>query len=85
MRRYEIRLTREAEKDIVRLSPKLREKLRRILAEVLAVDPYSGKKLVGDLTGYHSFRLTYQDRVVHTIDDPNATIIVHRARTHYGE
>jgi Txe/YoeB family toxin of toxin-antitoxin system len=82
---YRVRFTREAEKDIAKLSPKLRAKLKDIVRNRLALEPYSGKPLVGPLKGYYSVRLSYQDRVVYSIHDDEPTVIVIRARTHYGD
>lgn len=80
---FEIRLTREAVKDAGKLSPKLKEKLRQILMHRIAVEPHAGKRLVGDLTGFYSWRLSFHDRIVYTIE--GRTVFVHRARTHYGD
>ena len=82
---YEIRVTRHAEKDIQKLSPKLKDKLYDILTEVLAVNPCEGKKLMGDLEGSYSLRLTYQDRIVYSIDSKKKIVYLERARTHYGD
>lgn len=82
---YEVRLTREAVKDLAKLSPKLKKKLRDILENRIAVVPFSGKRLVGDLECYYSVRLTYQDRIVYSVDEGRRLVIVHRTRTHYGE
>jgi len=82
---YEIRLTRRAEKDVKKLKPQLRRKLYEILVEVIAHDPFQGKKLVGDLVGSYSYRLTYKDRIVYSIDARNRVVYVERAATHYGE
>lgn len=82
---YTIRITRQARKDIDTLTPKLKQKLHAILVNVLACDPYEGKKLIGDLAGSYSYRLTYQDRIVYSIDESTKTIYIERARTHYGE
>jgi Txe/YoeB family toxin of toxin-antitoxin system len=82
---YRIRFTRQAEKDVKRLTPKLREKLKAILRKRLALDPYSGKALVGDLKGYYSMRLSYQDRIVYSIHDDELLVLVIRARSHYGD
>ena len=79
---YEVRFTREALKDIERLSPRLKEKLKEIVLNQIAVDPRAGKKLVGDLQGFYSVRLTYQDRIVYSIDQKNRMMFVHRAKTH---
>lgn len=82
---YEVRLTKEAVKDLKKLTPRLKKKLREILENHIAIEPCSGKKLVGDLEGYYSVRLTYQDRILYTIDEDQKIIFVHRCRTHYGE
>ncbi len=82
---WEVRFTKQAKKDVERLSPKLKSKLRDILLEVLARDPYEGKKLLGDLAGSYPYRLTYRDRIVYSLDEERRIIYVERARTHYGE
>jgi Txe/YoeB family toxin of Txe-Axe toxin-antitoxin module len=82
---YALRFTREAAKDARKLTPKLKMKLRDILTNVVAVEPRTGKRLVGDLTGFYSVRLTYQDRIVYTVDERRREITIHRARTHYGD
>ena len=83
--KYEIRVTHRAEKDIRKLSPKLKSKLYDVLTEVLAQDPFQGEKLIGDLQGSYSYRLTYQDRIVYSIDNKGKVVYIERARTHYGE
>lgn len=85
MTHYEVRFTKEALKDIRKLSTRLKNKLKEILLNQIAVDPHSGKKLVGDLRGFYSARLTYQDRIVYSIDEKKRVVFVHRARTHYSE
>lgn len=81
---YDIRITRRAEKDIGKLTPKLKRKLYEILTEVIAQEPFQGKKLVGDLAGSYSHRLTYKDRIVYSIDTKNKVVYIERAATHYG-
>lgn len=85
LRSYDIRLTRQAKKDIDKLSPKLKAKLKDILLEVIARDPYEGKKLLGDLAGSYSYRLSLKDRIVYSIDEVERVVYIERARTHYGE
>ena len=82
---YRIRFTRQAAKDVEKLSPKLRAKLKDLLRRRLAVDPYSDKALLGDLRGYYSVRLSLKDRVVYSVHDEELVVLVIRARTHYGE
>ncbi|OGW90832.1 MAG: toxin of toxin-antitoxin system [Omnitrophica bacterium RIFCSPHIGHO2_02_FULL_63_14] len=83
--RYQVLLTHEAIKDVETLTPKLRLKLQQILDTVLTTTPHAGKRLVGDLAGNRSLRLTYQDRILYRIDDTRRIVYVKRARTHYGE
>ncbi|MDB9412065.1 type II toxin-antitoxin system RelE family toxin [Microcystis aeruginosa] len=82
---YEVRFTKEAKKDVDKLTPKLKKKLKSIIQDTLSISPYSGKKLVGDLTGFYSIRLSYQDRILYTINDQQKLIYIHRTKTHYGE
>ena len=83
--RWEIRFTKQAKKDVERLSLRLRAKLRDILLEALANNPYEGIKLLGDLAGSYSYRLTYKDRIVYSLDEERRIVYIERARTHYGE
>lgn len=84
-RGWEIRFTKQAKKDIDLLSPELRKKLRELLVESVVKDPFIGKRLLGDLAGSYSVRLTFQDRVIYSLDEVNRVIYVERARTHYGQ
>lgn len=83
--RYHIELTKQAQKDIAKLSPKLKSKLKNILRNKISVAPESGKALVGDLKGYFSVRLSFQDRIVYRIENDRCVVVVIRAKTHYGE
>ena len=80
---FQILITRRAQKDVATLTPKLRKKLREILVNRIAVNPFDGKKLVGDLKGCWSVRLTLKDRVVYSIDEDERIVYILRARTHY--
>ena len=82
---YAIRFTKEAAKDVDKLPPRLKEKLKVILRQQVAPNPRCGKRLVGDLAGLLSLRLTYKERVVYSVDDDTRTVFIHRARTHYGD
>lgn len=82
---FEVRITHRAEKDIKTLSPKLKKKLQDILTEVIARNPFEGKKLLGDLEGSYSYRLSYQDRIVYSINREKRIVYIERARTHYGD
>ena len=82
---YAIRFTKEAAKDVDRLPPRLKEKLKVVLREQVAPNPRCGKRLVADLAGFFSLKLSYKDRLVYSVDDDSRTVFVHRARTHYGD
>jgi len=82
---YAIRFTKEAVKDLDKLPLRLKEKLRVVFQKKGGPDTRCGKRLVGDLAGFFSLRLSYKDRVVYSVDDDSQTVFVHRARTHYGD
>jgi len=82
---FDVRITRRAEKDIKKLSPKVKDKLYDILVEVISKNPFQGKKLIGDLEGSYSYRLTYKDRIVYSIDAKRGIVYLERAKTHYGD
>lgn len=82
---YAIRFTKEAVKDVTKLPPRLKDKLKVVLLQQVAIEPRCGKRLVGDLSGFYSLRLTFKDRLVYSIDEDSHTVFVHRARTHYGD
>jgi toxin YoeB len=51
MASFEILFSKQAQKDIALLTPKQKEKLQVILQQVIAINPYVGKALKGDLKG----------------------------------
>ena len=85
MKPYTILFTKVAARDVIKLPPRLKNKLKIVLQQQVAPNPLCGKKLVGDLAGFFSLRLSYKDRLVYSIDEERRIIYVHRARTHYGE
>ena len=80
---FRVLITRRAEKDIQKLHPRTRQKLSEILRNRIAVDPLSGKKLLGELTGCWSVRLNIRDRIVYRVDLATRTVYILRARSHY--
>ena len=83
--RFQIKFTKQAQKDTSKLSPKLKEKLKDILKNKISLFPESGKLLTGRLKGYYSVRLSFQDRIVYRIENDICIVIIVRAKTHYGE
>ena len=53
--------------------------------EIIAKNPFQGKKLLGDLAGSYSYRLSYKDRIVYSIDPKGKMAYIERAATHDGE
>lgn len=82
---FEIRITRRARKDVDSLTPRLRNKLKDILQNLIALDPFIGKKLLGELSGSYSYRLSFKDRIIYSIDEAKRVVYIERARTHYGD
>ena len=82
---YQILFSRKAQKDIVELTEQQKRKLKQILELIIAVNPYRGKALKGKLKGLHSYRLNRKDRVLYEIYETDKTVLIIRARTHYGE
>lgn len=74
---YTVRLSREAEKDLLALSRSDQVLFRRILSAVksLADDPRSGKPLVGDHKGEYSLRVGAY-RIVYELDHRSRTVFV---------
>ena len=85
MKPYTILFTKVAAKDVVKLTPRQKDKLKIVLQQQVAPNPLCGKRLVGDLAGFFSLRLSFKDRLVYSIDEEHRIVYVHRARTHYGE
>jgi len=82
-RRYRVTFSRRAIKDMEKLTPKVRAKLKDIVQNRLTTEPHGGKHLVGDLKGYRSIRLTHRDRVLYRVDEDEQRVFIVRARSHY--
>ena len=79
--------TKQAQKDAEKLAASgLKAKAQALLA-VLAVNPYQTpppfEKLVGDLSGAYSRRVSIQHRLVYEVLDDAKTVKVLRMWTHY--
>ncbi|MEB3189806.1 MAG: type II toxin-antitoxin system mRNA interferase toxin, RelE/StbE family [Snowella sp.] len=85
MANYQLLFSRQAQKDIAELSPKQKTKLQKILIEILAENPYQGKILKGSLVGLRSYRLNLKDRILYEIYESEKTILIIRAKSHYGD
>ncbi len=85
MEPFTILFSKQARKDIEQLTPKQKTKLQQVLQQIIAINPYVGKALKGDLKGLYSYRLNRTDRIVYEILSEDKVVFVIRARTHYGE
>ncbi|SHE22340.1 type II toxin-antitoxin system RelE family toxin [methanotrophic endosymbiont of Bathymodiolus puteoserpentis (Logatchev)] len=72
---YTLYFTKKAQKDIQRLSPKLKIKAKAILRNKIAYEPRAGKPLIGRLKGYYSVRLSYQDRILYRIEEDKCIVL----------
>ena len=82
---YDLIFTKQAKKDIEKLTPKNKEKLKSIILNIIKINPKDGKKLVGELKGYYSLRLNIKDRIVYRIDEENKVVYIMMCKTHYNE
>jgi len=86
---WEIYFTKQAQKDARKISqaglkPRVVE-LLKLLAENPFQNPPPYEKLVGDLTGANSRRITIQHRLIYQIYSENKKIKVLRMWTHYEQ
>ena len=84
---WELRYTKQAQKDAKKLaSSNLRGQAERLL-EILKSDPFSNpppfEKLVGDLSGSYSRRINIQHRLVYQVYVEEKTVKIIRMWTHY--
>lgn len=82
---FSVHFTPEAVKDTKKLTPKQRKKLKEIILLQLMENPFVGKKLTGNLTGFYSIRLNIHDRIVYNIDKQKKMVTILKTKTHYGE
>ena len=84
---YRVLFTKQAQKDAKRIQEAgLKPKVEALLA-VLASDPFQTppryEKLVGNLSGAYSRRITIQHRLVYQVLEPEQIVKVLRMWTHY--
>ena len=84
---WELYFTKQAQKDAKKLaSARLKEKAQKLL-EILKENPYQNpppyEKLVGDLAGAYSRRISIQHRVVYQVIEQAQIVKVLRLWSHY--
>ena len=87
MSRWRIVFTKQAQKDAKKAAAAgLRDKVEALL-DVIVEDPYRSpphfEKLVGDLTGAYSRRISIQHRLVYQVLKEARTVKILRMWTHY--
>lgn len=74
MKKYTIKYTREAKKQIEKLDKSIKPIIRKAI-ESLALNPYKGKSLSYELSGLFSFR-TSDYRIIYRIREEEVLVIV---------
>ena len=87
MVKWRIVYTRQAKKDAKKIAAAgLRQKVEKLL-EILSENPFQTpppfEKLIGDLSGAYSRRITIQHRLVYQVFQKIKTVKVMRMWTHY--
>lgn len=82
MAAYQVKLSRGAEKQLERIDQRYREKVEVVL-ELLADNPYRGKKLGGQYAGHYSIKV-WPYRIVYTIKQKELWIVVVRIAHRQG-
>ena len=84
---WELVFTRQAQKDAKKLARAGLKNKAQVLLEVLAENPFQNpppyEKLIGDLEGAYSRRITIQHRLVYQVLREEKTVKVIRLWTHY--
>ena len=84
---WRLLFTKAAQKDARKLAAAGLKPKTETLLEILARDPYQTpppfEKLVGDLSGAYSRRITIQHRLVYQVLEEERTVKVLRMWTHY--
>ena len=84
---YKIYFTKQAMKDRTLIARAGLERRAKALLDVLVKNPFQApppyEKLVGDLSGYYSRRISLQHRLVYSVDQEHQTVKILRLWTHY--
>ena len=66
MSKYSINISPGAQKQIDNLPINIKSKIDNVIADILAINPYLGKALKGDLKGRYSYRVA-DYRIIYSI------------------
>ncbi len=86
---WRILYSKYAQKDAKKLSAAGLDKKTKALIGILKEDPWRTpppyEKLVGDLQGFYSRRITIQHRLVYEVRESDRTVRILRMWSYYGE
>lgn len=84
---YKVYITKEAAKDLPKLTEAGLQKKTKALIELLKINPFQTppcyEKLIGDLKGLYSRRINIKHRLVYMIDEENKIVKIVSAWSHY--
>jgi toxin YoeB len=84
---WQVILSRQASKDAKKLAQAGLKPQAKLLLGILTENPYATpppyEKLVGNLRGFYSRRISLQHRLVYRIDESEKVVHVLRMWTHY--
>jgi len=84
---YNVELSRQSQKDLVNLKQVGLLMAARELVEIIKENPFQTpppyEKLVGNLTGKYSRRISIKHRLVYSVHEEEKTIIILRMWSHY--
>ena len=84
---WELVFTKQAQKDAKKLARTGIKKKAQILLEVITENPFQNtppyEKLIGDLTGAYSRRISIQHRLVYQVFQKEHIVKIIRLLTHY--
>ena len=85
---WELVFTKQAQKDAKKLARTGKKKKAQILLEVITENPFQNpppyEKLIGDLTGAYSRRISIQHRLVYQVFQKEHIVKIIRLWTHYA-
>ena len=84
---YKVLITKQASKDLPKLTASHLDKKTKALIELLKDNPYKNppayEKLVGDMDGLYSRRINIKHRLVYQVFEQDKTVKIVSAWSHY--
>lgn len=87
MGRYQVKLSKRADKDREKLISVGLSKKAKELIDIISENPYQNpppyEKLVGNLQGFYSRRINIKHRIIYTVHEEELIVVVRSLWTHY--